>query len=1042
MKKIAILVIAATSQPVYIHYINKYWTELIRYTNADVPHIDVFLLFENSTDLSEFSHLKNNIIVDPLSDYNLLCPPEYQTGMIPGVLSKTVHALELLQDHYDVFFRTNLSSLIRVSQFDHFVQNKKDLVYSGTWVWNDGLRKDLQNHNRIGPDKSIKSLSELDEYPGNSFISGSGYFLNADEVRSLIRRKHQIRYDIIDDVSMGLMFSEYEVLRGFSLTLKQSQSLSEMKSSIRKSTAPHVRIVHFPLDRARALWREMEQGQLWKSLRVDNVAPIYSIYFQLFDHIESQSSEIRMTLEGLEDHSQVNLEEDPEVADYLIFCQNHLVEHCQFHERFRPIKDKYRYKSIMLDYGDSCDFIYDQHDFDWKLYFKRSCVDRKKMQAMDYGDLEVLPTAYGVTDDMVEPPQDYDGTRNIAVSCLFNDNIAEGSGFKGARARLLKFAKALDDKYEFPMQVGTVSECGPTGRSGMNAQYKSCLFDSKIILHANPNNWEGDSRTWEAISSGALVFIDRMIQPIEYPLVDGVHVIFYDLTETGKKDLEKNIIYYLQHDDDREEIARQGREFVLGHHRAIHRINTVMEELQGLRELAVLTENERQRERFRSGEMPDIIVTIATGYSNIDQYRQFISTLRRTGADCPVFIGIYDGPEYENVKKYLLENAINTFIVPSTSPEMEVVNGYRFEHYRQWLGDLEFRYALLMDFRDTYFQRDPFEYVEGYMQGCDLYLMSEFKYLTSGNHPNGLSYGWVMDTFGKKVADSIADEPFLNSGAIMGNKAALMTFLEEISSMKSKLNFEFADHGALNYLAHSGRLSQCGRIKIVRAGRSIVNHCGFAEIDLLQENRPFTRDEEQSFEFIPRDEKGRLKLYRDDDGWVLDDDGKRSNAVRQYERFMPEMGQFVSELSCYEHPDDVFVQNFDDRYRADNRYRAEKFILICRALLQPSVIQRLITKIKQLPVDKKPLLVVNRRFKHSFVFAYGILHNDLRFESESFRQAFAQETDNPVLCDEFCQRWGYRPVSIGEEEVFEIGAGWVDPVVLTIPALGTNRSGR
>ena len=41
-------------------------------------------------------------------------------------------------------------------------------------------------------------------------------------------------------------------------------------------------------------------------------------------------------------------------------------------------------------------------------------------------------------------------------------------------------------------------------------------------------------------------------------------------------------------------------------------------------------------------EAIDIIVTIATGYKDVAQFRQFISTLRRTGASCPIFIGIHE----------------------------------------------------------------------------------------------------------------------------------------------------------------------------------------------------------------------------------------------------------------------------------------------------------------------------------------------------------------------------------------------------------------
>jgi hypothetical protein len=581
MKRIAILVIAATTQPVYVHYIKTYWTELIRHLKAAKPHIDVFLLFEHDTDLDEFSHLAENIIQDRNSDQEALCSSEFHNSCVPGILSKTMHAFELLQDRYDVFYRTNLSSLIRVPYFDQFVQGRSHIGYSGSWVWTDALREGLELHGRIGPDKSIKSLAELDAYPGNTFISGSGYFLNAAEVKSLVQRKHKIRYDIIDDVAIGLMFSDYELLPDFSVAVFPQDSITEIKSRIRRSSAAHVRLQHFPLDRARDLWEHIESGQLWKvSLGRRGVDPQYKIYFPLFDHVDARSNEVRLTHEGLLAHPRVCLVDDPEAADYLIFCQNHLVGHCPFHTQFRPIKDQYKHKTIMLDYDDSPHMIYDADDFRWKLYFKRSCVDRETNRVVDYGDLPILPTAYCVANDMVEPPEGYGETRTISISCLFEDAISDNWVFRRARGKLLKFAKALAAKYDFPMQIGTVSEPGPVGRSAINERYKQCLFASKIILHANPDPWEGDARTWEAVSSGALVFIDRMCQPIPHPLVDGEHVIFYDLTDEGMETLEEKILYYLSHDEERERIGRQGREFALSHHRSIHRVNEIIDALE------------------------------------------------------------------------------------------------------------------------------------------------------------------------------------------------------------------------------------------------------------------------------------------------------------------------------------------------------------------------------------------------------------------------------------------------------------------------------
>lgn len=130
MKRVTILVIASTKQPVNVHYIETCWASVIRRTNADLPHISVFLLFEHHVELDRFSHLANNIIQDPTTDYERFCAAEHQTPSVLGILLKTVYALELLQNRYDVFFRTNLSSMLKLSAFDRFVQARDDLRYS------------------------------------------------------------------------------------------------------------------------------------------------------------------------------------------------------------------------------------------------------------------------------------------------------------------------------------------------------------------------------------------------------------------------------------------------------------------------------------------------------------------------------------------------------------------------------------------------------------------------------------------------------------------------------------------------------------------------------------------------------------------------------------------------------------------------------------------------------------------------------------------------------------------------------------------------
>jgi hypothetical protein len=254
MKTIAILTIAALSTPLYRHYVTTYWAELIRHTRQWWPNIDVYLLFEHATAIDGLDDLADHVIVDRCADLSQLCPVRYQTPIIPGVLSKTVDALELLDGRYDVFFRTNLSSVIKISVLNDFVQSSEDLCYSGGWVWTDSLRQALVTYGRIGCGKSIKWLTELDAYPGNTFVSGSGYFLNAQEASSLVERKHLLRYDIVDDVSVGLMFRQHRWLPGFSQVIRPGPSPEAIVQTIRATSACHIRLQHFPLALAQSLW--------------------------------------------------------------------------------------------------------------------------------------------------------------------------------------------------------------------------------------------------------------------------------------------------------------------------------------------------------------------------------------------------------------------------------------------------------------------------------------------------------------------------------------------------------------------------------------------------------------------------------------------------------------------------------------------------------------------------------------------------------------------------------------------------------------------
>ena len=87
-------------------------------------------------------------------------------------------------------------------------------------------------------------------------------------------------------------------------------------------------------------------------------------------------------------------------------------------------------------------------------------------------------------------------------------------------------------------------------------------------------------------------------------------------------------------------------------------------------------------------------------------------------------------------------------------------------------------------------------------------------------------------------------------------------------------------------------------------------------------------------------------------------------------------------------------------------------------MLKPDATRRLVDTIKNLPVYKKPLLILNHEWKHAFMFGYGTLHIDLLFEAKELRQKFFDSTLSPHERKLFCNKWGYELVVVDERDIF------------------------
>ena len=116
-----------------------------------------------------------------------------------NITYKTIKALEyaLNHIHFDYVIRTNMSTLINIPKlYDYCLTLPKTNVYTSGHMLN------LQWLDRKG---GIKDKSLF----GTLFASGTSIIMSKDVVDTMIEHQTKIRYDIVDDVAIGVFISKY-----------------------------------------------------------------------------------------------------------------------------------------------------------------------------------------------------------------------------------------------------------------------------------------------------------------------------------------------------------------------------------------------------------------------------------------------------------------------------------------------------------------------------------------------------------------------------------------------------------------------------------------------------------------------------------------------------------------------------------------------------------------------------------------------------------------------------------------------------------------
>ena len=116
---------------------------------------------------------------------------------------------------------------------------------------------------------------------------------------------------------------------------------------------------------------------------------------------------------------------------------------------------------------------------------------------------------------------------------------------------------------EFIVNTNEAGERGADGRNSAQIDYAKAMLEYQIIVVCQRDSHETHYRLMEALSSGAMVMTDHT-HYLPKGIEDGKSIIVYK----NASDLQEKVLYYLRHDKERKEIAREGRAAALDHNRS------------------------------------------------------------------------------------------------------------------------------------------------------------------------------------------------------------------------------------------------------------------------------------------------------------------------------------------------------------------------------------------------------------------------------------------------------------------------------------------
>lgn len=293
----------------------------------------------------------------------------------------------------------------------------------------------------------------------------------------------------------------------------------------------------------------------------------------------------------------------------------------------------------------------------------------------------------------------------------------------------------------------------------------------------------------------------------------------------------------------------------------------------------------------------DAIFALATNYPKL-YYERFVGSLRKFGYTDDIVLSVSIPEKMKpGVAEYLQKTDCvaygfdvdckgkdncklrDDFLgYPDPRPYRTFAN-IRYALYEYWMQYYTDRsYILILDFRDTFFQGNPFSSFGPISQRVPKYDLKVFEenYKVKNIGKCVFNSLWVGKCFGRPALDALRDKPVLCSGSTLGSFEAIMhytrTMLHSMDTVQCWKKGIESDQGYQNYLYYNGAFNLNGHnATAYRQGEGIINTIG-----ALNGHR------------VPKEMKGPLDTHwhaRDKDGWIVNYDGSRSACVHQWDRW-------------------------------------------------------------------------------------------------------------------------------------------------------------